>query len=227
MPNATVRANAQAMPIDRRTALGSLAAAGALLAVPRPAKAEGVEPEIAAAIARIQPLQQALIAAENRLDALEAQYVEPPPSDELMALADDRYSFGATAQAGEVLTPEDIEAAEQRYLQMRTVADSPTMHPSARKVFERVRAVFRAGAAWRDAKEAENARLGIPEAIKASDAAAHALHDALDALTEPRPRTVAGLAAVARTLLEASEFEGHHQGEALARAVLHLAELEA
>ena len=38
MPNATVRANAQAMPIDRRTMFGSLAA-GALLAVPKFAKA--------------------------------------------------------------------------------------------------------------------------------------------------------------------------------------------
>ena len=47
MPNDTLRANAQAMPIDRRAALGSLAAAAAaMLAAPRVAKAAGAaEPD--------------------------------------------------------------------------------------------------------------------------------------------------------------------------------------
>ena len=43
MTNATLRAHAQVMPIDRRAALGFIIAAGAMLAAPRIAKAADME----------------------------------------------------------------------------------------------------------------------------------------------------------------------------------------
>src|SRR5579863_2826385 len=46
MPNATVRANARTLPIDRRAAIGAIAAAGAVLAAPRAAEAASPDAEL-------------------------------------------------------------------------------------------------------------------------------------------------------------------------------------
>lgn len=78
MPKATVRANAQATPIDRRALFGSLAAAGALLAVPRTAKAAKGDPEVYAALANLNVLVERRRAADERHRALEARLPERP-----------------------------------------------------------------------------------------------------------------------------------------------------
>src|SRR6185437_15954451 len=59
MPNATLRANAQAMPIDRRAVLGSLAAAGGLLLAPRAARADGDDAALFRQVERVVALHAA------------------------------------------------------------------------------------------------------------------------------------------------------------------------
>ena len=89
MPKDTLTADAACMPIDRRAALGSLAAAGALLAAPRLAKAAGDDGDVFAAIARVEALRRADRAAGDRVAALNRQIPARP------ALVDDRELFAA------------------------------------------------------------------------------------------------------------------------------------
>lgn len=68
MPNANARASAQATPINRRAALSSLAAAGALLAVPLAAKAAPAASRVSVAYADFEAAWAVLEDANEALD---------------------------------------------------------------------------------------------------------------------------------------------------------------
>jgi hypothetical protein len=79
MPNATVRANAKATPIDRRAAVSGLAALGALLAAPRAAKGSPGPSRVALAYAKFltvkSSLKEACVVESEAID----RYKRPDP----------------------------------------------------------------------------------------------------------------------------------------------------
>jgi len=93
MPNDTLRANARAIPIDRRAALSGLVAAGAMLIAPHAAKAASDDAEVFAALEHFGRLREAKEAA----DSLEELF----PGQDAKKAADQ--AFNATYDAAEAM----------------------------------------------------------------------------------------------------------------------------
>jgi len=126
-----VRPQADAAPaIDRRAALGSLAA-GALLAVPRLAKAgEHPDAELFALVRKAKELEVQYEAAERAVDAAYERFVEPSPPEALIGREGDAELLTRTKRqgfvSGRVLSSDEIEAAKasrKTWTQLTTLVD--------------------------------------------------------------------------------------------------------
>ena len=186
MPNATVRAIARAMPIDRRAALGALAG-GALLAAPCIAKPAEVHPdaELLALSRRAREISAGCRRAIDAADALKNRYELPPIPQALVVTTQDAEEFGPLmAEIGERFHFIDVSAL--------SLHRAPGTRPEA---LARVAEVQRAEAEYAERKRASREAFGIP----AANARAAAMQDeasrVLDAVAFIRPKTVDGVLA--------------------------------
>jgi hypothetical protein len=197
MPNATVRANAQAMP-DRRTAFASLAATAALLAAPRAAKAAGDDADVFAAVERVRALRREQKALGERVSVIGGQLPVRP------ALLDHDELF---------TTRNAIRLFESLGVDER--------HPTLGGAFARAAEICRVEVEWVASRRAAMERLEYEAAEEACSDAAAATSHAASELLDLRPRTLAGLRALVATLLDANFLEvGDDGGETLARLIL-------
>ncbi len=219
MPNDSLAANAVAMPMNRRAALGSLAAASGLLAFPGAAQAAPDDAHICAAIGSLKALQRIKETAADSLAACEERLPRRSQFPALLARQDDRAIFGTEKPVGEPLDSYDIEAAHnaQRALQMcGIVGASALFGPALIRLGEIEQANTEFRRLWRAAKD-------HPDYLAFEGAFAEAASAVFDAETEMlklRPETVAGLGALAAALLDANFFDSAAGGEALAQMLI-------
>ena len=203
MPNATVRAIAEAMPVDRRAALGSLASAVAMFGISGLARAAQDHPdaELFALARRAKELSAASRRAFDAADALERSFEPLPIPQALIATAQDARDFGPLmATVGEPFRPGDIETIctfRDLFLAVGRVAVSN----GSRSGLGTPNAVVRAseielvGNAYYERKRAAREAFGIP----AADARAEAIQGdelrAFHALAFTPARTVEGVLA--------------------------------
>ena len=180
MPDASVRANAQSTPIDRRAALGGLASAAAVLVLPTVAAAAGavLAPvpaavdldakifEIAARAKALDPLISAAVAAA---DAAEARLAKQPVPSALLATDRDQILIlPITTKAGEPLLPSEISAVRETLGIMeesfQITASADHRHPQLRETMARAAEIDEAASFYHERLD-EIARVaGLTEA---------------------------------------------------------------
>jgi hypothetical protein len=150
MPDATVRANAQAMPIDRRVALGSIAAAGAVMLAPSAALAASPDAELFALARKAKALGVECKAAADAVREIEDRLREIPIPPELRITDLDATQFPvAKNRAGVPFTPHDVEALRANRQAVLRIC----------RVLEECDAAFVAEAEWRVARIVEIERV--------------------------------------------------------------------
>ena len=217
MPNDTLRANAQAMPIDRR-ALGSLAAAGAaFLALPKAAQAAiSADANVFAAVAQVKELLASKNAASDRIGALEELLPDREAFPGLRVREGDAEIFDTQTPVGGTLTPREVVRAGNVLACIRGIVPGQEGNPILRPLCARIHEAKEAEKSWKGFRETERERLGLEEAGGAYDRAADAVDQAALALVDLRPRTAVGVRAIAQALVDVDVFDqDESQGLAL------------
>jgi hypothetical protein len=214
-----------ANPIDRRTALGSIAAAGAMLSVPRVSKAASAEDaELFAALNRLGDLRKAQQAADERHSALERLCPGPKSVPALIAKAGDQSILRVPVDDPPIVEGEPLNCfhvhAGQKLLRVFRLCGVENSDPLFGGAYTRAAEICDAWDRWRVFRDAEYERLGVNEAQDAFDEAVSATHAAAAGLLDFRPQTIAGLRAMVRALVDLNVFECQEEGEALASLLL-------
>ena len=196
MPNDTVRANAQAMPaLDRRAALGALAAGAAVFTAPRLAKAAEPDATLLALARRAAAIAAELAAAEADLAVAEARMNRPAVPDALRVTAYDKHWLHLpSAEIGAQFNPGEVAEVMRTRSAYLTFGRS-RVHPNRAAAVERAEEIERLALAFGDAEEAARRAAGVFDAELAVDQCEAALARARRAVAMTHARTVAGVLA--------------------------------
>ena len=215
----TIRANAPASSIDRRAALGAIAAASALLAVPCLAKASSDDAEVFATIQRLEDAHRAQSAIGEAMDNLEHQLPSRWNFPALIARPEDQAFFRTRTEVGWPLDSSAADVARRQMVIYKLVgipADDPVFGAASVRAAE----VCRADDEYKRARDEAVERLKIDEAKKVYGDAVDVTCAIADELIAMRPRTHGGLRAIVTALLGAGMFDDTDKGTALARLVI-------
>jgi hypothetical protein len=200
MPNATVRATARTLPenLNRRAVLGSVLAAGALVATPFPVAAAnlGVEPELRALIAawheshrRLEETYDASCAADERAWC--------PPPKALIATESDT-QFWSNAVPGRLYLETDVT----RLRALRALACRLDDVFSCSGYDDRVAEIIVSWDNWQEEQKAAKERAGVAEAEAVWSQAVADYHATGNLLAKLQAKTMAGV--IAKLLAAAS-----------------------
>jgi hypothetical protein len=210
--------------LNRRTALGSIAAAGAMLTVPRVGTADTADAELFAALDRLSDLRMAKKAASERHSALEGLCPGPESVPALIARAGDQSILRVPVDDTPIIEGEPLNGfhvhASQKLLRVFRLCGVENNDPLFGGAYTRAAEICDAWDGWRVFRDAEYERLGVNEAEDAFSEAISATDAAARALLDLRPQTIAGLRAMLRALVDLNVFECQEEGEALASLLL-------